>query len=127
MQNYVKDEEVTFKEIKKSIKDFRNERDWKQFHTPKNLSMAIGTEAGELMEHFLWDDNEKVLEKLKDGDKLEEVKDEVADILIFSFLMVDSLDEDVSELISNKIKKNEKKYPVEKAKGTAKKYTELGD
>ena len=121
------DEEATFSSVKKEILDFRNKRNWEQYHKPKNLSMAIGTEAGELMEHFLWDDNEEAIEKLNDSQRLEEVKEELGDILIFSFLMAECLGEDVSDIMLNKIKKNEGKYPVEKSKGKSKKYTELGD
>lgn len=97
------------------IRKFRTDRDWDQFHTPENLAKAINIEAGELLEHFLWDNN---------YDK-EEVADELADVLVYCVHMADSLGVNIEEIIMNKMDKNEKKYPVEKAKGNSKKYTEL--
>lgn len=121
----MEDEDVTFEEVMEEIKKFRDKRDWKQFHTPKNLPMAIATEAGELMEHFLWDTQKRAEEKAKSEDKIEEIRDELADILIFSFLMAETLDEDVSDLMTDKLDKNKEKYPEERARGNSKKYTEL--
>ena len=97
------------------IRKFREDRDWSQFHTPGNLSKAISVESAELLEHFLWDDN---------FDK-GEVCDELADVLVYCVHMADCLGVDLEEIINNKMDKNEKKYPVEKAKGTSKKYTEI--
>lgn len=97
------------------IRKFRNDRDWAQFHTPENISKAISIEAGELLEHFLWDNN---------FDK-EEVCDELADVLVYCVHMADCLGVNLKDIINNKMDKNEKKYPVEKCKGTSKKYTEL--
>lgn len=97
------------------IRKFRNDRDWSKFHTPENLSKAISIEAGELLEHFLWDNN---------YDK-DEVSDELADVMIYCFHMADSLGVNIEDIINNKMDKNEKKYPVEKSKGNSKKYTEL--
>ena len=97
------------------IRKFREDRDWSQFHTPANLSKAISVESAELLEHFLWDDN---------FDK-GEVCDELADVLVYCVHMADCLGVDLEEIINNKMDKNEKKYPVEKAKGTSKKYTEI--
>ncbi len=108
------------KEIEEIIKElikFRNERDWEQFHNPKDLALAINVEAGELLELFLWKD-------AKDADK-EKVKEELSDIFAFAFLLADKYGFDVKEIILEKIKMNGEKYPVEKAKGTAKKYDEL--
>ena len=104
-------------EIRAKLIAFRDERDWAQFHNPKDLALAINIEAGELLELFLW----------KDADQAnpERVKEELADILSFAFLMADKYDLDIKEIILDKIKSNDKKYPVEKAKGTAKKYNEL--
>lgn len=103
------------KEIIDKIRKFRNDRDWSKFHTPENLSKAISIEAGELLEHFLWDNN---------YDK-EEVCDELADVMIYCINMADSLGVDIEKIIDRKMDKNEKKYPVEKCKGNSKKYTEL--
>ena len=97
------------------IRKFRNDRDWSQFHTPENLSKAISIEAGELLEHFLWDNNYNK----------KEVCDELADVMIYCIHMADSLDVDIEEIINSKMDENEKKYPVEKCKGSSKKYTEL--
>lgn len=97
------------------IRKFRNDRDWSQFHTPENLSKAISIEAGELLEHFLWDNN---------YDK-KEVCDELADVMIYCIHMADSLGVDIEKIINNKMDENEKKYPIEKYKGSSKKYNEL--
>lgn len=96
---------------------FRNERDWEQFHNPKDLALAINIEAGELLELFLW--------KSADGANKEKVKEELADILSFAFLLADKYGFDIKQIILDKIKLNAEKYPVDKAKGTAKKYDEL--
>lgn len=104
-------------EIIKELIKFRNERDWEQFHNPKDLALAINIEAGELLELFLW-------KKAEDANK-EKVKEELADIFSFAFLLADKYDFDVKELVLEKIKKNGEKYPIDKAKGTAKKYDEL--
>lgn len=103
--------------ITKALIDFRNERDWEQFHNPKDLALAINVEAGELLELFLW-------KKPEEANK-EKVKEELADILAFSFLLAEKYGFDVKEIVLEKIKANGVKYPVEKAKGTAKKYNEL--
>ena len=105
------------KEIIETLIKFRNERDWEQFHNPKDLALAINIEAGELLENFLWKSPE-------DADK-EKVKDELADVFAYAFLLADKYDFDVKEILLEKIKKNGEKYPVDKAKGTAKKYNEL--
>lgn len=104
-------------EITKSILQFRDERDWAQFHNPKDLSLAISIEASELLELFLW--------KLADDAKPEKVKEELADVFIFSLLLAEKYGFDVKQIIKDKIEKNRQKYPAEKAKGTAKKYTDL--
>ena len=96
---------------------FRNERDWEQFHNTKDLALAINIEAGELLELFLWKNSE-------DANK-EKVKEELADIFSFAFLLADKYGFDVKQIIIDKIKENSEKYPVNKAKGTAKKYDEL--
>ena len=103
--------------------DFRDERDWKQFHDPKNLAEAISIEAGELLEKFLWmTTNESVS---PEPDKKSEIKEEIADIMIFLLYLCNSLDIDLVEAVEEKIKINSKKYPVEKARGTHKKYKEF--
>lgn len=104
-------------EITAALLKFRNERDWEQFHNPKDLALAINIEAGELLELFLWKNAE-------DANK-EKVKEELADIFSFAFLLADKYGFDVRQIILDKIKVNSEKYPVSKAKGTAKKYDEL--
>ena len=104
-------------EIIQALLKFRNERDWEQFHNPKDLALAISIEAGELLELFLWKNAE-------DANK-EKVKEELADIFSFAFLLAEKYEFDVKDIVLEKIKTNEKKYPVDKAKGTSKKYDEL--
>ncbi len=99
------------------IVKFRNERDWEQFHNSKDLALAISIEAGELNELFLWKKAEDV--------NAEKLKEELADILIYALLLANKHNLDVEKIISDKLKANAQKYPVEKAKGTAKKYDEL--
>jgi NTP pyrophosphatase (non-canonical NTP hydrolase) len=103
--------------ITAALLSFRNERDWAQFHNPKDLALAISVEAGELLEQFLW--------KNENGADEEKVKEELADIFAFCFLLAVKYGFDVKEIILEKIEKNRLKYPVEKAKGSSKKYTEL--
>ncbi len=100
--------------------NFRDERDWEQFHNTKNLAVAISIEAAELNELFLWKD---VAES--ETVDTEKVKQELADIFSFAFLLANKHNFDVKEIILDKIKKNAEKYPVEKAKGNARKYNEL--
>jgi len=104
-------------EIIQALLKFRNERDWEQFHNPKDLALAINVEAGELLELFLW--------KNADEANKEKLKEELADIFAFAFLLAEKYQFDVKNIVFEKIKKNAEKYPVEKAKGTAKKYNEL--
>jgi NTP pyrophosphatase (non-canonical NTP hydrolase) len=104
-------------EIIQALLKFRNERDWEQFHNPKDLALAISIEAGELLELFLW--------KNADEANKEKVREELADIFSFAFLLAEKYQFDVKEIVLEKIKNNGEKYPIEKAKGTAKKYNEL--
>ncbi len=104
-------------EIIKALIQFRNERDWEQFHNPKDLALAISIEAGELLEQFLW-------KSWEEGDK-EKVKEELADIFAFAFLLADRYGFDVKDIVLDKIRGNAEKYPIDKARGTAKKYNEL--
>ena len=111
---------MNYLKILEKLKKFRDERDWKQFHDSKNLSLALSIEASELNELFLWKENEE-LEQI-DKDKIAEV---LADILSYAFLLADKHDLDPFEIISDKISKNAKKYPVDKSKGVSTKYNEL--
>lgn len=107
----------------KKIIEFREERDWEQFHDPKNLAEAISIEAGELLEQFLWSTTEES-RKVADS-KLEKVKEEISDILIFLVYMCNTLGIDLATEVEKKMEANRKKYPVDKSKGTSKKYTDL--
>lgn len=103
--------------LTKTLINFRNERDWEQFHNPKDLALALNVEAGELLELFLWKNAEHA--------NVDKVKEELADVFAFALLLADKYGFDVNQIVLDKIKKNGEKYPVEKAKGTAKKYDEL--
>jgi len=104
-------------EIIQALLRFRNERDWEQFHNPKDLALAINVEAGELLELFLWKNSEEANKK--------QVKEELADVFAFAFMLAEKYNFDVKEIVLEKIRRNAEKYPIEKAKGSAKKYNEL--
>ena len=99
---------------------FRDERDWSQFHNPKDLAISLCLEAAELLEIFQWSGND-----LNCEDKLDKIKEELADVLCYSILLSDRCGLDLDEIIQAKIKKNGEKYPVSQAKGCKDKYTEL--
>ena len=120
-----KDSRTPLQELKAQVKAFAEERDWEQFHTPKNLSMAIAAEAAELMEHFLWKDDAGSFGVLDDPAKGKEIEGELADILIFALEFANIADLDVATVIEEKMRANAVKYPVDKAKGRAEKYTDL--
>ena len=103
--------------IMKEIVRFTEDRDWDQFHNGKDLALALSIEASELNEAFLWKNPEEV--------NIEKVKEELADIMNYAFLIAHKYDVDIKEIILNKLKRNGEKYPVNKAKGSAKKYNEL--
>jgi len=105
------------KEAITRLRQFRDDRDWKQFHNPKDLSLALSIEAAELLEVFLW-------KSPKQAD-ISKVKEELADVIAYALLLADSYDLDVEKIVLDKIALNEQKYPVSKARGTAKKYTDL--
>jgi NTP pyrophosphatase (non-canonical NTP hydrolase) len=120
------DKATTFQEIKDIVLKFRDDRDWKQFHDIKNLAEAISIEAGELQELFLWKDKDELMRKLsEDSNFKEKVGEELADVLLYCFNFANSADIDISQVMANKIKSNDEKYPVEKSKSSAAKYTEL--
>ena len=109
--------------IQKKIISFRNERDWAQFHDPKNLAEALSIEAGELLENFLWKTTEQ--SRNLSAEELKNVKEELADIFIFLTYLSEEYQIDLLSEVEKKIALNEAKYPVEKAKGSAKKYSTL--
>lgn len=106
---------MDYEHLKNRLIEFRDERDWKQFHTPENLAKSISIEAGELLECYQWND---------DAD-MDSVKEELADVFIYCVLMSDRLGVDLLDIAEMKITKNAKKYPVNKAKGNAIKYNKL--
>jgi NTP pyrophosphatase (non-canonical NTP hydrolase) len=111
------------KELTKRIVDFRDARDWKQFHNPKDLAISLVLEAGEVMEHFQWKNKEEMDRHVIEHK--EEVSDELADTLYWILLMSHDLKIDVLDALDRKQTKNEEKYPVEKAKGKHTKYNKL--
>lgn len=96
---------------------FRDARDWKQFHNPKDLALALSIESSELLEVFLWKTSEQASK--------DKIKEELADVLAYAFLLAHECDLDITEIVSNKIEKNDLKYPVDQAKGSSKKYNEI--
>ena len=111
------------KELTDKIIDFRDARVWKQFHNPKDVAISLSLEAGEVLEHFQWKSKEEIEEYII-GHK-EEIGDELADVLYWVLLFSYDLQIDIAKALRKKIKKNKEKYPVEKARGSHKKYTEL--
>ena len=110
-------------EVLTRIRKFRDERDWMQFHDPKNLAVSIAIEAAELLEHFQWKDKEEAAAHVSEN--RESIADEIADVAIYLFELADNLGVDLNKAIHTKLDKNEAKYPVEKARGVATKYTKL--
>jgi NTP pyrophosphatase (non-canonical NTP hydrolase) len=108
------------KAITKALIDFRNARNWKQFHNPKDLALALSIEAAELNELYLWKNAGQL-----DTVKQERIKEELADVLAYAFMLAEKYDFDVKEIVLDKIEKNGKKYPIEKSKNLATKYTDL--
>lgn len=114
---------INLEAIVKEIIRFRDERDWAQFHSPKNLAEALSVEASELLEIFLWKSAEK--SKELDEDEIQQVKNEIADIFIFLTYLCHHFGIDLLASVNEKIQKNSLKYPVSKAKGSSKKYDQL--
>ena len=110
-----REKSVMSPETKKRIRQFTADRNWEQYHTPSNIAKSIAIEAGELLECYQWSD---------DADP-EHVREELADVIVYCQNMLDCLGLDVDEIVNSKMDKNERKYPVDKAYGSSKKYTEL--
>ena len=119
------DKETNIQEIKDYVKKYCEDRDWDQFHSPKELAIGIITEASEVLEHFRFKSEKEMKELLDDSKKREDIEDEIADVLMFICRFAQMYNVDLSEAFKRKIKKSEKKYPIEKAKGSNKKYIEL--
>lgn len=108
------------KETVEKILKFRDDRDWKQFHSPKDLAISISLEASELLEIFQWSGSD-----ISADGKMEKIKEELADVLNYCILMADVCNLDTDEIIINKIAENEKKYPIDKSYGSKEKYDKL--
>ena len=121
----MKDADTHLQEIKDRVLAFAKERDWEQFHAPKNLSMAIAAEAAELMEHFLWQSPEASCSDMEAENLRSKVEEELADVFIFAIEFANMTGIDIATIIDTKMRRNAEKYPVEKAKGRSVKYTEL--
>lgn len=109
-------------DLKQSVREFAEERDWQQFHTPKNLAMALAVEAAEIMEHFQWLTAEESLDL--DEEKRRQVGEEIGDVLLYLIRLADRLDLDPLEVARQKLAANRRKYPADKVRGKALKYTE---
>ena len=112
-----------FNQLTKRIVDFINDRDWDQFHNPKDLALSLVLESAEVMEHFQWKNNEEMEEYLKVAK--DDVGEELADVLYWVLLMSHDLKIDIIDALDKKMKKNEEKYPIKKAKGSHEKYNKL--
>jgi len=115
----VTDEHTTLADLRRRVAEFVAAREWEQFHTPKNLSAAIGIEAGELMEHFQWLTGEQAATAMRDGEKRAAVADEMADVLIYALSLANALDVDVSEAVLKKLERNESRFPADEWRGRA--------
>jgi len=111
------------KDLIQKLRDFAEERDWNQFHSPKNLAIALTVEVAELLEEFQWLTEEQ--SRKPDQERINRIKDEISDVMIYLVLLSDHLSIDPVAAAFEKIEKNREKYPVDKAKGSAKKYTDL--
>ena len=111
------DGNTTITELKKIVEDFVNERDWSQFHNPKNISMALAIEAGELMDIFKWNSTQKCEDMMSEKNTRQDATDELADIMIYALAFSNRNNINISSAIEKKMIKNRKKYPTEKFKG----------
>ncbi|MBR9660429.1 nucleotide pyrophosphohydrolase [Bacillus thuringiensis] len=108
------------KELTDKVIKFRDERNWKQFHNPKDLALSLSLEASELLENFQWQSSNEAVSQ-----KREDMKEELADVLMYALLFAHEVGVDIKQAIEEKLQKNNEKYPVEKAYGVSKKYTKL--
>jgi NTP pyrophosphatase (non-canonical NTP hydrolase) len=111
------DDTETVTQLKQAVADFVNERDWRQFHTPKNLAMSLAIEAAELMEHFQWLDVDDSIDRGRDPQRRGQIADEIADVCCYLLSLCNALDLDLSEAVRSKLVKNVAKYPAEKFRG----------
>ena len=111
------DENTTLAQLKAIVADFEAQRDWEQFHSPKNLAMGVAVETGELLEHFLWLDNEQSRQVKNDPEAMAEVRDEIADVFAYILMLANTMDVDLTEAFRDKMKRNAEKYPAEQYRG----------
>ena len=113
----MKDKSTTIRELRNLVAEFIRERDWEQFHAPKNLAMSIAIEAAELMEHFQWDRNEQIPAILEDPGRRKEIEEELADVVCYCLSLANNLEIDLSEAVERKVLKNAEKYPPGEYRG----------
>lgn len=113
-------ESTVFDELIEKIVEFRDERNWERFHNPKDLAISLSLEASELLENFQWKSSDEAIRE-----NYGNIKDEIADVMIYAMLLSHELGINLEQIIKDKIQKNKQKYPIEKAFGSKKKYTEL--
>lgn len=121
----MKDASTTIQELRDQIRAFHDARDWAQFHDPKNVAVALTVEAGELLELFLWKEKEEIAQKMSDPEFANKVQEELADVFAYVMAMANTLNVDLTEIFQDKLEKSGRKYPIEKSKGNARKYTEF--
>jgi len=106
------DSDTTLTQLRDEVQQFADERNWNQYHTPKNLGMSIAIEAAEIMEHFQWYSNEQSVELVKDGNTRNLVADELADVMIYCLLLANQADIDISSAVKTKLERNKGRYPI---------------
>jgi dCTP diphosphatase len=111
------DDTATVSQLRQAVKAFVDERDWRQFHTPKNLAMSLAIEAAELMEHFQWLDSAQSVDRGRDPARRGEIADEMADVCCYLLSLANALDIDLSDAVLAKLVKNANKYPAEEFRG----------
>ena len=119
------DSTTTIEQIKNQLRQFVTERDWHQYHFPKDLAIGLSIEAAELLEHFRFRSNEEIKQRLKDSDFRQDLGHELADVLYFALLMCANLDFDASQMLEEKLALSRQRYPIDQARGRNLKYTEL--
>jgi NTP pyrophosphatase (non-canonical NTP hydrolase) len=119
VKNMTADSDTTIQKLKELVSKFIHDREWEKFHNPKNLAEAICIEAAELLEGFQWFSADEALRQISDPSKLEHIKEELADVLVYCLSLANVTNIDVADAVVNKLKKNNAKYPVEKFRGRA--------
>lgn len=121
----ISDSKINISRLRRLAQDFVDERDWNKYHNPKDLAISIAIEAAELMEIFQWAGPKEVAKMMENAEKIVSIKEELADVMILCLNLANTLNIDVSQAISEKIKKNKAKYPAELFRGNYRKYTQL--